>query len=140
MEAIDSKSCTGLNTLLDEEGYPVVPMERGTGVSETADILKLRQDARTAWSFGLAAVVLCIVAPCSSCMSLVMALPLGGMALAMGRRILQHTPDEATEVYARTAQITGLIAVGFSALVLLCVIAVLLAYGGLIAALVFSGS
>ncbi len=136
MEEIDNKSCTGLHTLLAEEGYPVVPMERRSGVSETADIPGLQQDARQAWGFGLVSVLLCIVAPCSSYMTLLLALPLGGVAWLSGRRILASSPDEVTEVYARTAQITGMISLIFSTLMLLFAVVFVVLYGGLIAALV----
>ncbi len=102
---------------------------------ESADISDRRGEARAAWGFGLAAMGLCVVAPCSSGMSLVIALPLGAVASVRGRRLLAAGPDAVTEAYARTARITGDFALIWSVLVAVSGGVFLLLYGSLIAAL-----
>ena len=75
----------------------------------------LRDVARNAWSFGLAAVLLAMIAPCASYMTLLAALPLGLVAMSRARIVLAApNVDSTSEVYARTAQITGLSAAVFS--------------------------
>ena len=95
----------------------------------------VRQKARTAWSLGLVAIILCVVAPCAGYISLLAALPLGWIAMAQARRVLEDGPDEASEAYARTAQITGVTSLVWSSLMLLAFIGFVLLYAGLIAAL-----
>jgi hypothetical protein len=94
-----------------------------------------QNQARQAWTFGLAAILLCVVAPCASQMTLILALPLGWIAFAKARRVLADGPslDEATEVYARTGQITGLVALAWSVFMLLMLAFVILMYVGMFA-------
>lgn len=99
----------------------------------------LKDLARTAWTLGLVAVGLAMVAPCTSYLTAFGALPLGLMALARARRVTEAGGgDEATGVYARTAQITGLIAAVWSGLLLLFLGSIVLLYAGMFA-MVFAG-
>lgn len=108
-----------------------------TGSATESD---LREQARTAWTLGLVAMGLAMVAPCGSYLTLLGALPLGLMAMSRARRVLDHgSLDEGTEVYAKTGQITGLISAIWAGILLLIVGSVVLMYVGLFA-LAFSGN
>ncbi len=95
---------------------------------------ELRDIARNAWSFGLLAVVLAMVAPCGSYLTLLAALPLGLVAMSRARAVLSAPNlDPTTEVYARTGQITGLSAAIWSGIILVLLLAFILLYAGVIA-------
>lgn len=102
----------------------------------------LLEDARNAWAFGLAAMGLAMVAPCGSYVTLLAALPLGIVAMSRAKRILEGgvAIDGATEAYARTARLTGLMAAIWSALVIVMVILFMLLYAGMIAVVVGAAS
>ena len=68
----------------------------------------LREQARSAWIMALVAIVLGLVNPCLSGVTLFATLPFGLVALSRARRVLSADPDEATAVYARTARILGI--------------------------------
>jgi hypothetical protein len=95
----------------------------------------LLEDARSAWAFGLAAMGLAMVAPCGSYVTLLASLPLGIIAMNQAKRILEGGVkiDGATEAYARTARLTGLMAAIWSGIVLALIALIVVAYGGLIA-------
>jgi hypothetical protein len=99
----------------------------------------LRDDARTAWGFGIAAVLLSMVAPCMSYMPALIAVPLGLVAMRKAQGVLASAPDEATEVYARTGQILGIVGAVWSAILLLFLGAILLMYGGMFALILMEG-
>lgn len=100
----------------------------------------LRDTARNAWSFGLLAIVLAMIAPCGSYMTLLAALPLGLVAMSRARLVLAAPNlDPTTEVYARTGQIAGLSAAVWSIVVLVVVGGFVLMYVGMIALVVASG-
>ncbi|MEQ1500740.1 MAG: hypothetical protein ABMB14_00850 [Myxococcota bacterium] len=101
---------------------------------------KLRNEARAAWTLGLAAVLLAMVAPCGSCVTLVASLPLGLMATTKARTVLAATNlDAASEAYARTAQITGIASAVWASMILLLVMAYISLYFGVIAIAVAQG-
>jgi hypothetical protein len=93
---------------------------------------EIRSAARTSWTLGLAAVLLAMLAPCGSYVTLLLALPLGLMATSKARAAL-GTPnlDPTSEVYARTGQITGLAAASWAALMLLLALFVVVLYAGM---------
>lgn len=97
----------------------------------------LRETARTAWTFGLLAMGLAMLTPCSSYMTTLIALPLGMVAMSRAKVVLESGAplDEATELYAKTGRITGLSAALFSGMFLLFVASIILLYMGLIAAM-----
>ncbi len=96
-----------------------------------ADSSTLRDDARTAWGFGIAAILLAMVAPCMTYITAIVALPLGLVAMSKARGVLAQGPDEATEVYARTGQILGVVAAIWSAVLILIVGMIVLMYAGI---------
>lgn len=109
-------------------------------MDETPVDQELRDIARNAWSFGLAAVLLAMVAPCGSYMTLLAALPLGLLAMSRARGVLAAPNlDPTTEIYARTGQITGLSAAIWSGFILIMVIGFIVLYAGLIAFAVIAG-
>jgi hypothetical protein len=95
----------------------------------------LRETARNAWTFGLLAIGLTVLIPCTSYLSILAALPLGLIALARARAVLdgERVMDEATEVYARTGRVLGLMASSVSGLFLVLVGTFLVLYLALIA-------
>ncbi|MEZ4236076.1 MAG: hypothetical protein R3F59_07925 [Myxococcota bacterium] len=93
----------------------------------------LRDKARNSWTFGIAAVILAMLA-CGSYITVLIALPLGIMATSNARAVLASPDlDGVSEVYARTGQITGLAAALWSGLVLLLLLAFIVLYGGMFA-------
>ena len=103
------------------------------------DATSLREKARMSSTFGLIAVVLCLMAPCASCMTLIAAFPLGLVAVQYGRTVLASHPDEVAEVQARHGIATGGAALAYSGLLLGLFLAYLLLYAGMIAMVVASG-
>ncbi len=95
----------------------------------------LREAARNAWTFGLLAIGLTVLIPCSSYVSVLAALPLGLIAVQRARAVLEadRPVDEATEVYARTGRILGLMSAGVAGMFLAIIVAVIVLYAGLIA-------
>lgn len=98
---------------------------------------ELRELARSAWTFGLLAMGLAMLTPCSSYMSTLMALPLGLFAMARARAVLESPVqlDEATELYAKTGRITGLSAALFSGIFLVLIGTFIVVYVGFILAM-----
>lgn len=109
----------------------VLPSTFG-GAVETeaaARLRKLTDDARSAWVFGLAAVILALVSPCASSMPLLVALPLALVASTKARAVLASPDlDATTEVYGRTAQILGLATAVWSSLMLLALFTLITIY------------
>lgn len=97
----------------------------------------LRETAQSAWTFGLLALGLAMLAPCSSQMTLLAALPLGLVAVNRARAILESPTavDEATQVYAQTGRVAGLGAAIYSGLMLVFFLAFILLYVSLFAAM-----
>jgi hypothetical protein len=94
----------------------------------------LRDKARTAWTLGLAAIILAMLACGSSYVTLLPALPLGLLASSNARAVLGHPDlDAVSEVYARTGQITGLAAALWAGLGILLILAVVVLYAGMFA-------
>jgi hypothetical protein len=96
----------------------------------------LREEARSAWGFGIAAMGLAMVAPCGSYITLLAALPLGIIAMTRAKRILEGAGgelDAASQVYAETARLTGLMAAIWSGIVLAFVVLFILLYAGMFA-------
>jgi hypothetical protein len=101
----------------------------------------LKETARTAWTLGLVAIILAVCASCSSGMTAIGALPLGLMATMRARTVLASADlDPVSEVYAKTANITGLVALLFSLLYITVIGGIILLYGGLIVAMVAAGN
>lgn len=99
----------------------------------------MKDEARTAWTLGLVAIILAVFSSCSSGMTLLGALPLGIMATMRARTILgAHEIDAVSEVYAKTANITGLIATIYSLIYLTLIAGIILLYGGAIAMVILS--
>ncbi|MEN0063810.1 MAG: hypothetical protein AAGA48_16785 [Myxococcota bacterium] len=92
-----------------------------------------RDRAREAWGLGLAAIVLSVFASCAP-ISLLAALPLGWIAMSRARAILQNEPDGITEVYARTARITGTVALVWSCFYIGGIIVIIAGYGAVLLA------
>jgi hypothetical protein len=100
----------------------------------------LKETARTAWTLGLVAIILAVCGSCSSGMTLLGALPLGLMATMRARTVLgAHDLDPVSEVYAKTANITGLVALLFSVVYITVIGSIVLLYGGLVAAMLAAG-
>jgi tetrahydromethanopterin S-methyltransferase subunit F len=97
----------------------------------------LRETARNAWTFGLLAIGLTVLIPCSSYITALVALPLGMVAVARARAVLDgdRKVDEATEIYARTGRILGLMSAGVSGLFLAIVLLIILLYAGMLIAM-----
>lgn len=91
-----------------------------------------REKARMASTFGVISVVLCLATPCASCFSLMAALPMGLVAIQQARAVQAVSSDEVALVQARHGQITGMISVIYSAILL----TLILAYIGLYVALI----
>lgn len=102
---------------------------------EQGDVAALDR-ARTAWTLGLLAGGLCLAAPCSSYMTLFIALPMGGFATWYARGALAGSPDELTVAYGRTGLITGVVSLIYSMLFLTVLAAVILMYGAMFAAII----
>jgi hypothetical protein len=98
-----------------------------------------RDDARTAWGFGIAAVLLAMVAPCMSYMPALIAVPLGLVAMSKAKQVLAEQADEATEAYARTGQILGIAGAVWSTVLLLFIGAILLMYAAMFALILMEG-
>jgi len=94
-----------------------------------------RDRAREAWSFGLIAIILVALDGCSGGMTWLAALPLGWIAMTRARRILAKRPDGITELYARTAQITGMGAAIISGIWVLFTCVILGGYASVIVAI-----
>ena len=92
----------------------------------------LRSRARTANTLGLISVILCLVAPCSSCMTLLGALPMSLITVHYSRTVLADEPDEVAAAYARTGMATGVISLIYSVIMLLVVVAYFGLYFGII--------
>lgn len=99
-------------------------------MDHTADVA-LRDDARAAWGFGIAAILLAMVAPCMTYVTAMIALPLGLIAMSKAKAVLAQGPDEATEVYARTGQILGVTAAVWSGLLLFLLLSIVMLYAGI---------
>lgn len=97
----------------------------------------LREIARNAWTFGLLAIGMAVMIPCTSYLSALAALPLGLVAVGRARGVLEaeRKVDEATEVYARTGRILGLMAAGVSGTFLALVVTFILLYAFMVAAI-----
>ncbi len=97
----------------------------------------LRETARSAWTFGLIAVGLALLIPCSSWISALGALPMGLVAVGRARQVLdgERSVDEVTEVYAHTGRLLGLMSAAVSGLFLLVLFAVITVYAVMIAAM-----
>lgn len=112
------------------------PYQAPSAARPEAGASPLREEARSAWGFGLAAMGLAMVAPCGSYITLLAALPLGIIAMSRAKRILEGGGtdlDAATQVYAETARLTGLMAAIWSALILVIVVLFILLYVGMFA-------
>lgn len=100
----------------------------------------LRETARMAWTLGLVAIILATISSCSSGMTLLGALPLGIMATLRARTVLGDPDlDPVSEIYAKTANITGLVATIYSIMYLTLIFGILLLYGGMFMALFAAG-
>ena len=93
----------------------------------------LRGRAQTANTLGLISVILCLVAPCASCLTILFALPLSMVCIHSARTVLAEDPDEATTVYARTGLVLGVVSLVYSCIVILIIIGYIMLYVGLIA-------
>ena len=96
---------------------------RSSGSSADHVDFDLRQRATTANTLGIVSVIMCLVAPCATYMPLLFAFPLALITVHYGRSVLAEDPDEITTVYARTGLTLGVIALVYSALLLLVVAA-----------------
>lgn len=96
---------------------------------------EIRQKAESAWSFGIAAMGLAMIAPCGSYVTLLAALPLGILAMTRARDLLEGTTplDEGSEITARHARLTGLLAALWSGVLIALLLAVICLYLGLFA-------
>lgn len=94
----------------------------------------MREAARNAWTFGLLAAGMAVLMPCSSNLTALAALPLGIIAAQRARAVLEgdRALDEATEVYARTGRILGLMSAAVSGAIVLLIAAIVLLYVGMI--------
>ena len=83
-----------------------------------------RDRARNAWTLGLIAIMVIVLDGCIGPVALLLSLSLGWLAMTRARGILAEQPDGITEVYARTAQITGVASVVVSGmwLILWCLL------------------
>ncbi|MCB9684938.1 MAG: hypothetical protein H6738_15530 [Alphaproteobacteria bacterium] len=97
----------------------------------------LRELARSAWTFGLLSMGMSMLTMCSSGMTALMGLPLGLIAMARARAVLESSVplDEATELYAKTGRIAGLSGALFSGLYIVLVGSFVLLYVGMIVAM-----
>ena len=95
-------------------------------------VYDVRARARTANTLGLISLILCLVAPCSSCMTLLGALPMSLITVHYSRTVLADDPDEVATAYARTGMATGVISLIYSLIMLLVVVAYFGLYFGII--------
>ena len=100
----------------------------------------LRDKGRTSWTLGIAALVLAMLA-CGSYVTLLLALPLGMLAASQARAVLADPAlDATTEVYARTGQITGIIAALWSGIILMLLVSLVVLYAGIFGLAIVAGN
>ena len=105
------------------------------------DTLEARSAAQSASLLGTLSVILCLMAPCASCMPLVFALPLSLWTTFQARRVLAATTDEVAMAYARGALANGVVSLVYSSLMLLLVLTYIGLYVAMIAfALIAAGT
>lgn len=117
------------------------PTNETPGLSSGAEAQRDREQAREAWSFGIAALALTSVTGCGGFpMTSLVALPLGWIAMTRGRRLLAQRPEPVLEIYARTARVTGLIAVVINGALVVGISLVIVGYVSFIVAMVAGSS
>jgi hypothetical protein len=99
----------------------------------------LRGQAQTANTLGLIAVILCLVAPCAGCMTILIALPLSMVCIHSARTVLAEDPDETSAVYARTGLVLGVVSLVYCCIVLMIALVYVMLYVGLFAAVLALG-
>lgn len=115
---------------IDTPALPTAPAEAAAD-PHAAEIRKAKDTARLAWALGITSMTLTMVGPCFYYMPMMIALPLAMVAMHQARTALAAPHiDEGGRVYGQTGMVSAGIALGWSALVLLIVITVLVLYFG----------
>ena len=108
---------------------------------ESADRAEQNQTAQTAAMLGIVAMLLGMLACCSSGMTTLAALPLGLIAVSMARRADEEgpSPEGEAKAYIHVAKMTGWMATIYSGIVILMVIAYIALYVVLFGAIFAAG-
>jgi len=77
-----------------------------------------RDRARTSSTLGTLSIVLCLVAPCASCLTLFFALPLSLVSIQFARTAMEDSEDELTIAYGRNGMTLGVIALIYTLIML----------------------
>ncbi len=91
-----------------------------------------RDRARTSSTLGTLSVVLCLVAPCASCMTLIFALPLSLFAIQFARTAMEESTDELTLAHGRNGMTLGVISLIYTLIMMFIVFCYVMLYVGLI--------
>ncbi len=101
-------------------------------LSPSLDVESARQAGRNASLYGLIATFMSLLAFCSSCTTLFLALPLGIMAIMQARRALE-SDDEIARLQGQTGMALGLMSTIYAAMWLLLLLLYVLLYVGIFA-------
>ena len=98
-----------------------------------------RNRARTSSTLGTLSIVLCLVAPCASCMTLFFALPLSLVSIQFARTAMEDSDDELTIAYGRNGMTLGVISLIYTLIMLFIAFCYIMLYVGIIAMVVAAG-
>lgn len=105
-------------------------------VTPTTATDRVRERARSAWSFGIIAMSLAMTGMCFTYIPFLLAIPIALVGLSQAREALGNPDlDDAGKVYGRTAQILSTIALSFSTLVLVLIVTFMVLYVGFLASI-----
>jgi len=98
-----------------------------------------RELARLSSTLGTMSIVLCLAAPCASCMPLFFSVPLSLVAIQYARGALEDTDDQVTLALGRNGMTLGLIALVYSLILLASILFYILIYVVMIAFIIAVG-